>query len=127
MEVVRAELTQLLAKMKESENKLQAAHDLLQEEAVETFSGMVIRQKLAYLLGTCRLWLDCCWLVGIMGLYFGVNWVNGVEQLRLCLAVSDYIRANMIANKVDRVKLEAHEDLKVRFYRHLIEYYRHER
>lgn len=99
VEVVRAELTQLLSRMKESEKKLQDAHDLLQEEAVETYAGMPFPQKMDYLL----------------------------EQFRLCLSVSDYIRAKMVANKVDRTKLDRHEDLKVKFYRHLIEYYRHER
>lgn len=48
---MRAELTQVLSRMKESENKMQEAHDLLQEEAVDTFTGMVGHKKVDYLLG----------------------------------------------------------------------------
>lgn len=52
-----------------------------------------------------------------------------LEQIRLCLAKKDFIRAFIISKKVNRKQLEETdlEDLKVRFYRLMIEYYTHEK
>mmetsp|Transcript_34941 Transcript_34941/g.43174 ORF Transcript_34941/g.43174 Transcript_34941/m.43174 type:complete len:478 (-) Transcript_34941:235-1668(-) len=97
VEVIRANLTRTLAKMKEDQNKLKEAATILQEETPETYATMEYRMKTEYLL----------------------------EQVRLCLLVKDYIRANIIAKKVDRAKLEQLEDAKITFYGHLIEYYTH--
>mmetsp|Transcript_10939 Transcript_10939/g.12503 ORF Transcript_10939/g.12503 Transcript_10939/m.12503 type:complete len:478 (-) Transcript_10939:1149-2582(-) len=99
VEVTRAKLTRTLAQMKEEKNELKEAAKILQEETPETYTTMEYRMKTEYLL----------------------------DQVRLCLLVKDYIRANIIAKKVDRAKLEQLEDAKITFYGHLIEYYSHEK
>lgn len=99
VEVVRAQLTKTLAKMKEDQNKLKEACTILQEETPESYTTMEYRMKTEYLL----------------------------EQVRLCLLTKDYVRANIIAKKVDRKKLEQLEDAKVVFYTQLLDYYTHEK
>lgn len=101
VEAERARLTYTLAKMKEEEGDIAGAAEVIQEENVETYGAMNKREKLDYLL----------------------------EQIRLCLKKKDYIRAFIVQKKVDRKQLNdlELEDLKLRFYNILIEYYSHEK
>ncbi|KAF8068421.1 RPN5A [Scenedesmus sp. PABB004] len=72
VEIERARLTRKLAAMKEAEGEIGEAADILQEVAVETFGAMAKTEKIAYIL----------------------------EQVRLCLAKKDYIRAQILARKI---------------------------
>lgn len=72
VEIERARLTRRLAAMKEAEGNIAEAADTLQEVAVETFGAMAKTEKIAYIL----------------------------EQVRLCLAKKDYIRAQILARKI---------------------------
>lgn len=100
VEIERARLTRILSKMKEDEGKIQEAAKILQELQVETFSQMEKREKVDFLL----------------------------EQVRLCLDNKDYIRAQIMSNKIQRKLLQDPEfqDLKLRFYEHMIRYYSHD-
>jgi len=101
VEAERARLTMQLANIKEEEGDIVSAADILQEENVETYGAMNKREKLDYML----------------------------EQIRLCLGKKDFIRANIIQKKVKRNTLEEgdSEDIKVRFYRLMIDYHTHEK
>eukprot|EP00878_Enallax_costatus_P020026 GHUV01021155.1.p1 GENE.GHUV01021155.1~~GHUV01021155.1.p1 ORF type:complete len:443 (+),score=148.88 GHUV01021155.1:324-1652(+) len=122
VEIERARLTRKLAAMKESEGNIAEAADILQEVAVETFGAMAKTEKIAYIL----------------------------EQVRLCLAKKDYIRAQILARKVsprafqkqqgdtkgeigiEGTAIEAPDEgiptlpeLKLRYYELMITYYQH--
>eukprot|EP01112_Ceratiomyxa_fruticulosa_P021673 TRINITY_DN7706_c0_g6_i1.p1 TRINITY_DN7706_c0_g6~~TRINITY_DN7706_c0_g6_i1.p1 ORF type:complete len:425 (+),score=93.96 TRINITY_DN7706_c0_g6_i1:170-1444(+) len=99
VEVERARLTRMVAKLKEEKGDLAAASSILQEIQVETFGAMERREKIEFLL----------------------------EQVRLVLDNHDYIRAQIISNKISRKALtdESLQDLKLRFYSEMIRYYRH--
>ena len=73
VEVERARITRLLAKIREDEGKTTEAADILQELQVETFGSMDKREKVDFIL----------------------------EQMRLCLAKSDYVRTQIISKKVN--------------------------
>eukprot|EP01117_Protostelium_nocturnum_P001169 TRINITY_DN1148_c0_g1_i1.p1 TRINITY_DN1148_c0_g1~~TRINITY_DN1148_c0_g1_i1.p1 ORF type:complete len:479 (-),score=187.46 TRINITY_DN1148_c0_g1_i1:51-1361(-) len=96
----RARLTLILAKIKEEEGKVAEAADILQEIQVETFGQMDKIEKTQYIL----------------------------EQMRLMLGKKDYIKANIIANKISRkaLKDKDFEDLKLRFYELLVQQYSHD-
>ncbi|WIA10564.1 hypothetical protein OEZ85_010751 [Tetradesmus obliquus] len=72
VEIERARLTRKLAAMREAEGNIAEAADTLQEVAVETFGAMAKTEKIAYIL----------------------------EQVRLCLAKRDFIRAQILARKI---------------------------
>jgi hypothetical protein len=72
VEIDRARLTKRLAKILEAENKKKEAADAMQEVAVETFGAMHRSEKIAYVL----------------------------EQMRLCMDNSDFIRAQILSRKV---------------------------
>lgn len=81
--------------MKEADGDVIEAANLLQELQVETFGTMERREKVELLL----------------------------EQIRLGLAKKDYIRTQIVAKKI-QVKFfddEAHQDLKLRYYKLMIE------
>lgn len=73
VEVERARITRLLAKIREDEGKTSEAADVLQELQVETFGSMDKREKVDFIL----------------------------EQMRLCLAKHDYIRTQIISKKIN--------------------------
>lgn len=100
VEVERALLTRKLAAMKEASGQIAEAADILQEVQVETFGQMTMEEKLDYIL----------------------------EQVRLCLAKQDYIRARIISNKVSTKVLlkDEFQALKLRFYKLMVTYYSHE-
>lgn len=72
VEIERARLTRMMAKIKEEEGHVAEAAEILQEVAVETFGAMAKSEKIAYIL----------------------------EQVRLCLDRKDYIRAQILSRKV---------------------------
>ncbi|KAG5438885.1 hypothetical protein PCANB_002215 [Pneumocystis canis] len=94
LEVERALLTRELAKIKEQQNNIQEAAELLCELKIETFGSVNKREKTDFIL----------------------------EQIRLCLAKSDYNLASIISNKISikYFQEEGVEDLKLRYYELLI-------
>ncbi|KAJ3373347.1 26S proteasome non-ATPase regulatory subunit 12 [Allomyces arbusculus] len=95
VEVERARLTRILAKMKEEEGDMASAADILQELQVETFGSMDKREKTDFLL----------------------------EQMRLCLARHDYTRTLIISRKISTKYFAdpATADLKLRYYELMIQ------
>lgn len=73
MEVERARVTRILAKIKEDEGNVNEAADIMQDLQVETFGSMEKREKTEFIL----------------------------EQMRLCLLKRDYVRANIISKKIN--------------------------
>lgn len=97
VEIERARLTRILAKIKEDRGEIAEAATILQELQVETFGSMERKEKVEFIL----------------------------EQMRLCLAKKDYIRAQIISKKIS-VKFFDTEDeeiqkLKLRYYEMMIE------
>jgi len=85
----------------EDEGKISEAAKILQELQVETFGAMDKAEKVDFLL----------------------------EQMRITLANKDFIRAQIISNKINRRVLTEpdFQDLKLRFYRLMVEYYMHDK
>ncbi|KAG0255912.1 26S proteasome non-ATPase regulatory subunit 12 [Actinomortierella ambigua] len=100
LEVERARVTRILAKIKEEEGNITDAADIMQDLQVETFGSMEKREKTDFIL----------------------------EQVRLCLLKRDYIRANIISKKINTRYFKETEvqDLKLRYYDLMIEYSLHE-
>ncbi|KAK3822404.1 MAG: PCI domain-containing protein [Linnemannia elongata] len=100
LEVERARVTRILAKIKEDEGNVSEAADIMQDLQVETFGSMEKREKTDFIL----------------------------EQMRLCLLKRDYVRANIISKKINirYFKETEVQDLKLRFYDLMIEYSLHE-
>jgi len=100
VETERARLTKILAKVKEDEGKIAEAADILQEIQVETFGQMDKAEKTDFIL----------------------------EQMRLCLAKKDYIRTQILSNKISKKMLNEAEfqDLKIRFFNYMVAYYAHD-
>jgi len=100
VEIERARLTRILSKIKEDEGNIAEAAKVLQELQVETFGQMEKREKVDFLL----------------------------EQVRLCLDNKDFIRAQIMSNKISQKGLKEadSQDLKLRFYEQMIRYYAHD-
>lgn len=100
LEVERARLTRMRVKILEDQGKVKEACDVLQEIQVETYGSMERREKTEFIL----------------------------EQMRLCLAKQDFVRMAIISNKINPkyFQTEGTEDLKLRFYRLMIEHDLHE-
>ena len=99
VEVERARLTKTLAVIHESKGDIEEARKIMQDTQVETLGGMDKREKTEFIL----------------------------EQIRLCLAVGDHIRAYIVARKI-QVKVFKDpeiEDLKIRYYGLITRYQRH--
>uniref|UniRef100_A0A6V0HYX3 PCI domain-containing protein n=1 Tax=Zooxanthella nutricula TaxID=1333877 RepID=A0A6V0HYX3_9DINO len=101
VEVERARLTGMLAKIKEDEGKLEEAANLLQEVQVESFGAMERREKTEYIL----------------------------NQMRLVLGKKDFVRTQIISKKLNPKLLEAEDfqDLKVQYYEYMVRYWLHEK
>ncbi len=101
VEVERARLTRYLAQIKEDEGNVSEAAELLQEIQVETFGTMDAKEKLEFIL----------------------------DQMRLCLAKGDFVRAHIIARKVTNKALAKPEfqEIKVRYYELMVRYYAHQK
>ncbi|KAJ1566526.1 26S proteasome non-ATPase regulatory subunit 12, partial [Nowakowskiella sp. JEL0078] len=82
VEVERARLTRILAKIKEDEGLINEAADILQELQVETFGSMERREKTDFIL----------------------------EQMRLCLAKKDFTRVQLISKKISTKYFEAEDN-----------------
>jgi len=100
VEIERARLTRILAKMKEDEGNIPEAADIMQELQVETFGQMDRSEKTDFIL----------------------------EQMRLCLTKKDYIRTQILGNKISKKLLndKEFEDLKIRYFTLMIAFYSHE-
>lgn len=72
VEIERARLIKMLAKIKEEQGQIAEAADLMQEIAVETFGAMAKTEKIAFIL----------------------------EQVRLCVDRQDYVRAQILSRKI---------------------------
>eukprot|EP00897_Mesotaenium_endlicherianum_P008565 jgi/Mesen1/7737/ME000407S06971 len=85
VEIERARLTKRLAGIKEEQGLVKEAAEIMQEVAVETFGAMAKTEKIAFIL----------------------------EQVRLCLDIEDYMRAQILAKKINpRVFAEETEEQK---------------
>mmetsp|Transcript_2316 Transcript_2316/g.3056 ORF Transcript_2316/g.3056 Transcript_2316/m.3056 type:complete len:444 (+) Transcript_2316:147-1478(+) len=100
VEIERARLTRILAKIKEDEGKIGEAADILQEIQVETFGQMDKVEKTEFIL----------------------------EQMRLCLDKKDYIKAQILSKKISKKALADKDlqDLKIRYYDLMIRYHSHD-
>ncbi|XP_038211930.1 26S proteasome non-ATPase regulatory subunit 12 [Zerene cesonia] len=94
VEVERARLTHILAKIREEEGNVAEAAKIIQELQVETYGSMDKREKVELIL----------------------------EQMRLCLAIKDYIRTQIISKKINTKFFEEEntQELKEKFYRLMI-------
>ncbi|GBP33610.1 26S proteasome non-ATPase regulatory subunit 12 [Eumeta japonica] len=94
VEVERARLTHILAKIREEEGNVAEAAKIIQELQVETYGSMDKREKVELIL----------------------------EQMRLCLAIKDYIRTQIISKKINTKFFEEEDTqkLKEKFYRLMI-------
>jgi len=101
VEVERARLTAMLAKMKEDEGNTEEAANLLQEVQVEAFNAMDKREKTEYIL----------------------------NQMRLVLLKKDFVRTQIISKKLNPKLLEADDvqDLKLQYYEYMVRYWLHEK
>jgi 26S proteasome regulatory subunit N5 len=95
VEVERARITRILAKIKEDDGKVEEAADVLQELQVETFGSMEKREKTDFIL----------------------------EQMRLNLARKDFVRAQIISKKINTKYFDNEDvqDLKLRYYELMIQ------
>jgi len=100
VEVERARLTHRYAKMKEAENDITTAANILQELQVETYGSMEKKEKVELIL----------------------------EQMRLCLAKGDYIRTQIISKKINTKFFDdpASHELKNTFYKLMIKLDQHD-
>jgi 26S proteasome regulatory subunit N5 len=101
LEIEFARLTKRLAGVREAAGEIKAASSLLQEVQVETYGSMEKEEKLAFLL----------------------------EQMRLLLALGDFIRFSIIAKKVNRKVLDEPQlsKEKVLFLEYMIVFHSHEK
>lgn len=96
VEVERARVTRMLAKIKEDEGNVKEAADILQDLQVETYGSMDKREKTDFIL----------------------------EQMRLCIAKDDYTRAQILSKKISVKFFDdvANQDLKLRYYHLMIQH-----
>ena len=85
VEIERARLTRMLAKIKEDEGKVAEAADVLQQLQVETLGSMDKKEKTDFIL----------------------------EQMRLLLAKQDFIRVLMVSKKINPRYFDKNEDEEV--------------
>uniref|UniRef100_A0A8C1YBX8 26S proteasome non-ATPase regulatory subunit 12 n=1 Tax=Cyprinus carpio TaxID=7962 RepID=A0A8C1YBX8_CYPCA len=100
VEIERARLTKTLAHIKEQSGDVKEAASILQELQVETYGSMEKKEKTEFIL----------------------------EQMRLCIAVKDYIRTQIISKKINTkfFQEEGTEDLKLKYYNLMIQVDQHE-
>jgi len=94
VELERARLTRMLAKIREDEGKVSEAAELMQEVQVETYGSMEKEEKVDYIL----------------------------EQIRLCLDKGDLIRGTIVSKKITSKTFRNDElqELKIRYYKLLV-------
>merc|ERR1712012_1314856 len=96
----RSRLTHRLAMIHEKDGNVAEAAKIMQELQVETYGSMERKEKVEMIL----------------------------EQMRLCLATKDFIRTQIITKKISIRFFESseHQDLKLKFYRYMIEMDEHD-
>lgn len=101
VEVEKARLTAMMARIKEDEGDPEEAANLLQEVQVESFGAMERREKTEYIL----------------------------NQMRLVLQKKDYVRTQIISKKLNPKLLDADDfqDLKIQYYEYMVKYWLHEK
>mmetsp|Transcript_20848 Transcript_20848/g.30908 ORF Transcript_20848/g.30908 Transcript_20848/m.30908 type:complete len:458 (+) Transcript_20848:15-1388(+) len=101
VESERAQLTRMLAEMKEKSGDIKSAAEVMQEVAVETYGALNKAEKTDFIL----------------------------EQVRLTLLKKDFVRALIQSRKINRKVLQESDmqGLKVRFYQLMIDYDSHEK
>jgi 26S proteasome regulatory subunit N5 len=92
-------LASLVINLKEEDGDIGAAADVLQEVHVETYGSLSKKEKVEFIL----------------------------EQLRLTLGKQDFVRAAIVAGKINRKHLAEMKDYKVRFFTLLSTLHRHEK
>lgn len=99
VEVERARLTKILAAMHEAKGDVAQARKVMQDTQVETLGGMDRREKTEFIL----------------------------EQVRLCLDTDDFVRAQIMAKKIQTKVFKDVEidDLKTRYYTLIVRYHMH--
>mmetsp|Transcript_4642 Transcript_4642/g.7740 ORF Transcript_4642/g.7740 Transcript_4642/m.7740 type:complete len:443 (+) Transcript_4642:44-1372(+) len=99
VEVERARLTKILAQIHEAKGEAVEARKMMVETVVETLGGMDKREKTEFIL----------------------------EQVRLCLDTKEYVRAQIMAKKINiKVFKDVEiEDLKLRYYTLIVRYHTH--
>jgi 26S proteasome regulatory subunit N5 len=97
VEIERARLAKVLAKIYESEGDNVKACKLLQDIQIETIGTMEAPEKIEFIL----------------------------EIIRLCLDTQDDVRAQIVSKKITKRSLDdiKHQELKINFYRLMIRYY----
>lgn len=100
VEVERARLTQRLAQIQEQDGDIASAAKTMQDLQVETYGSMDKKEKVEMIL----------------------------DQIRLCLATKDYIRAQIISKKISIRFFEnaEHQEMKLTFYNYMIDLDQHE-
>ena len=100
LEAERARLTRALAIIKEEDGYVAEAADILQEVHVETYGSLSKREKVEFIL----------------------------EQIRLTLAKKDFVRAAIVANKINKKVLgeEGMEHEKILYYELMLKYHQHQ-
>eukprot|EP01099_Mayorella_cantabrigiensis_P004596 TRINITY_DN3481_c0_g2_i1.p1 TRINITY_DN3481_c0_g2~~TRINITY_DN3481_c0_g2_i1.p1 ORF type:complete len:460 (-),score=117.69 TRINITY_DN3481_c0_g2_i1:110-1489(-) len=95
----RARVIKTFAQIREDQGKIKEAADILQDVQVETYGSMEKREKTEFIL----------------------------EQTRLCLDANEFIRAQIVAKKINpKLLLDKDlQDLKLRYYTLMIRYYLH--
>jgi len=101
LEAERARLTRALSSILEEAGKIAEAADCLQEVHVETYGALSKREKVEFIL----------------------------EQMRLTLLKQDYIRAAIVAGKINRkvISEEGMEEEKIKFFTLMTKYHTHEK
>jgi 26S proteasome regulatory subunit N5 len=101
VELESAELTKRLASIYEKSNEVKKAAKVLQEVQVETLSKMETKDKVIYIL----------------------------EQVRLCLACNDYIRALILSRKVNQKLLlqDSFQEEKLRYHHLMIQLFHNQK
>ena len=99
VEVERARLTKTLATITEAKGEIEEARKIMCETVVETLGGMGKREKTAFIL----------------------------EQVRLCLDTDEYVRAQIMARKINVKVFKDEEiaDLKLQYYEMIVRYHKH--
>ncbi|XP_041959053.1 26S proteasome non-ATPase regulatory subunit 12 [Alosa pseudoharengus] len=100
VEIERARLTKTLGTIKEKNGEVKEAAAILQELQVETYGSMEKKEKVEFIL----------------------------EQMRLCIAVKDYIRTQIISKKINTkfFQEEGTEESKLKYYNLMIQVDQHE-
>jgi 26S proteasome regulatory subunit N5 len=100
VEIERARLSRILARIRENQGDVAEAANVLQELQVETFGSMEKKEKVEFIL----------------------------EQMRLCLAKKDYVRTQIISKKISTKFFDDKDtsELKLKYYNLMIELDKHE-